>query len=213
MNGGSPSPVRAFRRSVRSLLTELERKDPSTQGHAERLAGIVIVIATGRGLDRGRIRGMALAAHLHDVGKISIPDSVLLKSGPLSPTEHEVVKRHCLSGSRLIEAAGLHEISRWIRFHHERWDGTGYPNGLSGEQIPAEARILGIADALDAMIAPRSYRAPISSAAAAKELERCAGAQFDPQLAGWVAAALRRGDLPPAANASPVAEVAALKAS
>ena len=191
----SSSPVRAFRRSVRSLLADLAEKDPSSHGRPERMANTVVAIATAQDLDRGRIQGLVLAAHLHDVGKISIPDPILLKPGTLTPPEYEVVKRHCLSGSRLIEASGLHEVASWIRSHHERWDGSGYPDGLAERQIPLESRILAIADALDAMTAPRVYRESISALEAADEFDRCAGTQFDPQLADWTAAALRTGQL------------------
>ena len=192
---GTDVPVRAFRRSVRSLLADVAEKDPSSHGRPERMAHTVVAIAAAQDLDRARIQGLVLAAHLHDIGKISIPDPILLKPGSLTPPEYEVVKRHCLSGSRLIEASGLHEVAIWIRSHHERWDGSGYPDGLQGEQIPLEARILGIADALDAMTAPRVYREPISAFEAADEFDRCGDTQFDPQLASWVATALRTGQL------------------
>ena len=195
MSRRSTEPVSTFRRSIASLLASLEAKDPTNHGHAERVGNIVVAIADHLELDRGRKTALVLAAHLHDVGKIAIPDDVLLKRGPLTPDEYEQVKAHCLSGWRLIETAGLHEIATWIRSHHERWDGIGYPDGLGGEAIPLESRILGLADALDAMTAPRVYRAPVSALAAADELERCAGNQFDPELARWVAGALRSGEL------------------
>jgi HD-GYP domain-containing protein (c-di-GMP phosphodiesterase class II) len=191
----SSSPVRAFRKSIGSLLAGLDEKDPTNHGHADRVGQIVVAIGTHLGFNAGRIKALVLASHLHDVGKIAIPDEILLKRGELTPSEYEAVQGHCLSGWRLIEAAGLHEIATWIRSHHERWDGTGYPDGLGGEEIPLESRILGLADALDAMTAPRVYREPISAAEAAAELERCAGDQFDPELASWVAAALRSGEL------------------
>ncbi len=191
----STAPVRAFRRSVRSLLAGMAEKDPSSEGRAERMANTVVAAASAHGLDRARTQALVLAAHLHDVGKISIPEHILLKAGTLTPPEYEVVKRHCLAGSRLIEASGLHDVALWIRSHHERWDGTGYPDGLAGEEIPLEARFLGIADSLDAMTAPRLYREPISALDAADEFERCAGSQFDPELAAWAAEALRSGEL------------------
>ena len=184
-----------FRRSIASLLAGLEEKDPTNHGHADRVGKIVVAIANHLELERGRVTALVLASHLHDVGKIAIPDEILLKNGPLTPDEYDAVKAHCLSGWRLIETAGLHAIATWIRSHHERWDGTGYPDGLKGANIPLESRILGLADALDAMTAPRLYREPISAKEAATELERCAGKQFDPQLAGWVAEALRTGEL------------------
>jgi HD-GYP domain-containing protein (c-di-GMP phosphodiesterase class II) len=189
------SPVSAFRRSISSLLSGLEAKDPSYHGHAERLAKIMTAIGRHLSFDQGRLTALVLTAHLHDVGKVAIPDELLLKRGALTPAEYEAVKGHCLSGWRLVQAAGLNEIGTWIRSHHERWDGTGYPDGLGGEEIPLESRILGIADALDAMTAPRVYREPVTAADAADELERCAGDQFDPELATWVASALRSGEL------------------
>ena len=192
---GRSSPVGSFRRSIGSLLAGLEARDPCHQGHAERVGQTVTAIASHLGLERGRITALVLASHLHDVGKIAIPDEILLKRGELTPSEYDAVKGHCMSASRLIEAAGLHEIATWIRSHHERWDGTGYPEGLGGEEIPLESRILGLADALDAMTAPRLYREPISASAAADELERCAGNQFDPELTRWAASALRSGEL------------------
>jgi HD-GYP domain-containing protein (c-di-GMP phosphodiesterase class II) len=189
------SPVGSFRRSIGSLLAGLEKRDPTHRGHADRVGQIVVAISGHLGLERGRVTALVLASHLHDVGKIAIPDEILLKPGALTPAEYDAVKGHCLSASRLIEAAGLHEIATWIRSHHERWDGTGYPDGLGGEEIPLESRILGLADAIDAMTAPRLYREPVSASAAAAEIERCAGDQFDPNLAKWVASALRSGEL------------------
>jgi HD-GYP domain-containing protein (c-di-GMP phosphodiesterase class II) len=206
--------MRAFRRSVRSLLADLAEKDPSSRGRPERMAHTALVMGTAHGLDHARVKGLMLAAHLHDVGKISIPEPILLKAGELTPPEYEVVKRHCLAGSRLIEASGLHEIARWIRSHHERWDGSGYPDGLAGKEIPLEARILGIADALDAMTSHRLYRQPITAMEAADEFERCAGTQFDPNLAGWTGEALRTGVLhveapvAPAEPAEPIEPIA-----
>ena len=187
------------------MLAGVAEKDPSSDGRPERMARTVAAIATARDLDRPTVKGLMLAAHLHDVGKVAIPDPILLKPGTLTPGEYEIVKRHCLSGSRLIEASGLREVAQWVRSHHERWDGSGYPDGLAGEEIPLEARILGIADALDAMTTTRLYREPISAKAAADEIERCAGTQFDPGIASWVATALRSGALPVGASPAPLA--------
>ena len=191
----SDSPVGSFRRSIGSLLAGLDARDPCNRGHADRVGQIVVAIGSHLGLERGRLTALVLACHLHDVGKVAIPDDILLKRGELTPAEHDAVKGHCLSACRLIEAAGLHEIATWIRSHHERWDGAGYPDGLGGEEIPLESRILGLADAVDAMTAPRVYPDPNSASEAADELERCAGDQFDPELALWVASALRSGEL------------------
>lgn len=205
------TPVGAFRRSVKSLLAGLAEKDPCSEGHPERVARTCVAIAAEFRLEPSKITALVLAAHVHDVGKISVPDPILLKPGALTAREYELVKGHSTSGARLIEAAGLHPIAAWIRSHHERWDGTGYPARLKGTEIPVEARILCVADALDAMTSNRIYRGPVTPAAAADELERCAGTQFDPQIARWTAGALRSGDLvvdPPTPSPRPAVPIA-----
>jgi putative nucleotidyltransferase with HDIG domain len=135
------------------------------------------------GLDKERVSILRLGALLHDVGKLAVPSSVLLKRGPLTEAEFGQMRRHPMAGARMLQTLGAPEmILPVVRHHHERWDGTGYPDGRKGEEIPLEARILCIADSFDAMTSTRPYRAPKLPDEAMAELERCAGTQFDPEL-------------------------------
>ena len=133
---------------------------------------------------------VARAAELHDVGKIAIPDAILAKPGPLSEDEWAFVRRHPLIGERIVLAApALRSVSRLVRTSHERWDGTGYPDGLQGEEIPIGARIVAVADAYTAITGGRPYRAARSADEALEELRREAGTQFDPTVVeAWCAA-------------------------
>ena len=119
---------------------------------------------------------------LHDLGKLAIPDAVLHKPGALDDAEWQEIRRHPEVGARILTHAGLSDVAAWVYAHHERLDGTGYPLGLAGEEIPLEARILAVADAYEAMIADRPYRAGMDAAAAIAELLACAGSQFDPAV-------------------------------
>ena len=130
---------------------------------------------------------------LHDVGKIGIPDAVLLKPGKLDDAEFAVMRRHSELGRDIIAGAGLEEIATWVLHLHERFDGRGYPDGLAGEAIPLESRILHCADALEAMTSSRIYRPGMPIERALAELERGAGSQFDPQVAAVLVALVREG--------------------
>lgn len=126
-----------------------------------------------------------LLAKVHDLGKVGIPDSILQKPGPLTAEEWEIMRQHSEKGYRIACASPrLAPVASLIRCHHERWDGSGYPLGLAATNIPIECRILAISDALDAMTSQRPYRKPVTRSEAAAELQRCAGTQFDPELAG-----------------------------
>jgi HD-GYP domain-containing protein (c-di-GMP phosphodiesterase class II) len=133
---------------------------------------------------------------LHDIGKIAVPDAILLSPNRLSSDEFEVMKHHSAAGERLVAGAGMDEIGHWIRHHHERFDGDGYPDGLSGPAIPLEGRILGVADSFEAMTSDRLYRPALGLTEALAELERGAGGQFDPELVVAFAALVRAGGLP-----------------
>jgi HD-GYP domain-containing protein (c-di-GMP phosphodiesterase class II) len=123
------------------------------------------------------------AAELHDVGKMAIPDQILHKPGPLSPEEWAFVRRHPLVGERILSVApALLPVAKIVRATHERWDGSGYPDGIAREEIPLGARIVAVCDAFEAMVAPRAYRAARSVAEALEELRACAGSQFDPAV-------------------------------
>jgi HD-GYP domain-containing protein (c-di-GMP phosphodiesterase class II) len=133
-------------------------------------------------LDEERVERIHAAGVLHDLGKLGIADAILQKPGPLDEAEWREMQRHPEVGARILEHAGMHDIARWVRAHHERVDGRGYPAGLPADRISLEARILAVADAYEAMIADRPYRPGMPVAAARQELLSCAGAQFDPAV-------------------------------
>jgi HD-GYP domain-containing protein (c-di-GMP phosphodiesterase class II) len=135
------------------------------------------------GLSPERLRMLELAALMHDVGKIGLPDAILNKREGLTSDEWREVRQHTIRGQHILGSTELDEILPWVRGHHERWDGQGYPDGLSGIVIPFEARLLCACDAFDAMTSERAYRAAMSTTAAMRELESGAGSQFDPQIA------------------------------
>jgi two-component system cell cycle response regulator len=133
------------------------------------------------GMSGEELDQLAQAAQLHDVGKMAIPDAILKKPGPLDREEWEFIRGHTVVGERIISAApSLSQVSRIVRSSHERYNGSGYPDGLKGDEIPLPSRIIAVCDAFDAMIGPRPYRLGMNNDNAASELRRCAGAQFDP---------------------------------
>ncbi|HAS72715.1 MAG TPA: diguanylate cyclase [Clostridiales bacterium UBA8960] len=170
---------------VKSLMKALEAKDYITEGHADRMTDIAMAIGEAIGLEQHRLDQLALLTKFHDLGKVGIPDNILKKPGPLTGEEWQVMLTHTTIGHRIASASPeLEPISDLIYKHHEKWDGTGYPLGLSGEDIPLECRILTIADAFDAMTNDRPYRKALSAEYAIEEILRCSGTQFDPYLVG-----------------------------
>ena len=169
--------------TVENLMTALDLRDVETFGHSRTVAKYSQVLAQLLGIeDRDRLNNIRIGALLHDIGKIAIPDAILHKPGVLSPEEWDKIRLHPSLGYGLIKEIKLvREIGEIILFHHERYDGSGYPRGLKGEEIPFEARIFGLADALDAITAPRPYRAAQSFIAARREINAHAGTQFDPR--------------------------------
>ena len=138
---------------------------------------------------------MRYAALLHDIGKIGIPDGILMKPGMLTPEERLLIERHPIIGADLISrVASLHKVAPIVRHHHEKVDGTGYPDGLTGDDIPLGSRIIAVVDALNAMTTQRPYRSPISRPEALAELRRCAGGQFDPRVVEAVESLLAGGE-------------------
>jgi HD-GYP domain-containing protein (c-di-GMP phosphodiesterase class II) len=169
----------------------LEARDPYLRGHSARVTAFAEGLAVRLGWSGERLDTLRLGGSLHDVGKIAINASVLRKPGPLTAAELEQIRTHPDAGARLIEGVkDFQPALPYVLHHHERWDGDGYPHGLKAEAIPIEARLLGVADAFDAMTSVRAYRPALSVDQALSELRRCAGTQFDPELAnsfvdGW----------------------------
>lgn len=170
---------------VQTMMRALEERDHITEGHADRLQHLAEKLGQQLGLPGGRLADIRLLAKFHDIGKVGIPDSILNKPGRLTDEEMAVMRRHCEIGYRIARASSeLSPIAEWILKHQEWWNGKGYPLGLAGEDIPLECRILGIADAYDAMTSNRPYRNALPHDDAIAEIVRCAGSQFDPRLAG-----------------------------
>jgi HD-GYP domain-containing protein (c-di-GMP phosphodiesterase class II) len=168
---------------VQTLLKTLEARDFITEEHAERIQKLIAGLAAAIDLSERSITDLRLLAQFHDIGKIGIPDSILLKPGPLDPEEVIEMQQHCEIGHRIaILAPDLVPIADWILKHHEWWNGQGYPLGIKGVEIPLECRILAIVDAYDAMTNDRPYRRAMSHEEALNELEKYAGIQFDPYL-------------------------------
>jgi putative nucleotidyltransferase with HDIG domain len=169
--------------TISSLALAIDAKDHYTQGHSQKVATYAALIAEKLGMDESEIEQVHLGGLLHDIGKVGIPPNILNKNGPLDTDEWEIMKDHVCLGDRLLEPLqAVARIRETIRHHHEMFDGSGYPDGLAGEQIPLGARIVAIADAYDTITSERVYKKPRPASAALAELERCAGAQFDPQL-------------------------------
>jgi len=164
------------------------------------------------GLDEERMRLLELAALMHDVGKIALSDSVLTKAGPLDAAEWREVRDHPVGGERILGATELVELLPWVRGHHERWDGTGYPDGLAGREIPLEARILCVCDAYDAMVSERTYRAAMTPAAARAQIAAGAGTQFDPHVAEELLLLLEAAEASNGARVSEASEIEAFDA-
>ena len=154
-----------------SLALTIEARDSTTDGHCQRLAQYAFALGQALGLNEDDLSALARGGYLHDVGKIGIPDGVLLKPGPLTPDEYELIKQHPIVGERLCgELRSLRRVRPIVRHHHERLDGSGYPDGLIGDAIPLLAQITSIVDVFDALTTDRPYRAALPIAAAAQEL-------------------------------------------
>ncbi|HSC91044.1 MAG TPA: diguanylate cyclase [Gaiellaceae bacterium] len=169
-------------RAAASLAKAVDARDVYTGSHSERVAELAARTARRLGLDDELVELTRLAGSLHDLGKLAIPEEILRKPGPLTEPERLVLERHPQIGYRMLESLGVDPLADWVLRHHERWDGTGYPEGVSGEAIPLGARIIFVADAYDAMTSDRVYRARLSDEEAVAELRRCAGTQFDPAV-------------------------------
>lgn len=175
--------VKSYDYTLEALGDALDMKDAETQGHCKRVTAFTIAIAQKMGLPKEEISVIARSAFLHDIGKMAIPDRILNKPGKLTPDEVDIMKEHAYRGySILSKIPFLIEAAEIVYAHQERYDGTGYPRGLKGDEIPLGARIFSIADTLDAMTSDRPYRAAQSIQAAREEIESWSGRQFDPGI-------------------------------
>ncbi|MEU7643143.1 HD-GYP domain-containing protein [Streptomyces huasconensis] len=183
----------AHQATIRALVQAVDLKDKYTRGHSERVGRASVMIARELGMDDGRVEVLRFAGILHDVGKLGVPTRLLRKDGPLTPEERRVIELHPEYGHEMVRGIGfLGEARAAILHHHERIDGSGYPYGLAGRQIPECARVVAVADAFDAMTSTRSYRRARPVPAALEELARCAGAHFDPVMVAALTRALAR---------------------
>lgn len=174
-------PDRAARyRAAASLAKAVDARDAYTGSHSQRVADLAARVALRLGLDQEMVELTRLAGSLHDLGKLAVPEEILRKPGPLTDAERLVLQRHPQIGFRMLESLGVDPLADWVLHHHERWDGTGYPDEIAGDDIPIGARIIFVVDAYDAMTSERVYQRRRSHDEALNELERCAGSQFDP---------------------------------
>ena len=173
----------AGRQSTDVLLRALAERHPDLEDHLDGVSRLAVAVGRRLHLDDEALDHVRLAAELHDVGKVAIPDAIIAKPGPLDDDEWAFMRRHTLIGERIVAAApALGPVAKLVRASHERWDGAGYPDATAGEDIPLGARIVAVCDAYDAMVSDRPYRRARSCAEAIAELRRCAGAQFDPAV-------------------------------
>jgi HD-GYP domain-containing protein (c-di-GMP phosphodiesterase class II) len=183
---------RSVCRSLLGLASALEAKDIYRRGHSDRVAALSRRIAVVLRLDSDDLTAVEQAARLHDIGKIGVPDPVLRKPGPLTPEEWQAMRRHPVVGAQILAPFDIFSRSApLVRHHHERWDGSGYPDGLGGEAIPLGARIVAVADVFDALTSTRPYRSPLRREAALAYLVSEAGRTLDADVVGACVSLLR----------------------
>jgi putative nucleotidyltransferase with HDIG domain len=174
---------RSYDITLEALGDALDLKDSETEGHSRRVTAYTIALARVMGVGPSEIKIMARGAFLHDIGKMAIPDAILLKPGKLDPGEQAKMREHCLSGYLIVQKIPyLKDAAEIVYSHQEHFNGSGYPRGLRGEEIPLGARIFSVGDTLDAITSDRPYRKGRSFNAARQEITRCSGTQFDPQV-------------------------------
>lgn len=168
---------------IECIVSALDAKDPYTAGHSQRVSDMALALSEFLGLDKKEIEKIHIAAHLHDIGKIGIPDCVLNKPEKLSEEEWAAMKRHPGIGADILsKSRHLKELKDIVLYHHERFDGKGYPEGLKGEEIPLGARIIAICDSIDAMTSDRGYRSAYSMDHCYEEIEKNLGVMYDPVI-------------------------------
>ena len=175
---------KAYLEMVETLRFAVEAKDTYTRGHSDRVSEYSVLIGQKLGLTEDQIKTLRIGGLFHDIGKIGIPDSILLKPSKLSDDEYSQIKNHPSIGAHILGSAAIfQDIIPIVKHHHERYDGNGYPSKLKGEEIPYLARIAAVADTFDAMTSKRTYRNALDIEVVKSEIERCSGTQFDPQIA------------------------------
>ncbi len=179
-------------RTMAALLEALAQREPDLQAHLEGVTALAVETGRVLGLRRDELAELARAAQLHDLGKLAVPDEILQKPGPLDEREWAFIRQHTIVGERILRASpALRSVAKVVRSSHEHWDGSGYPDGLAGEEIPLAARIVCACDAYDAMLATRPYREALAPEEALNELMRLAGQQFDPGVVRVLVAHVR----------------------
>jgi HD-GYP domain-containing protein (c-di-GMP phosphodiesterase class II) len=195
---------RAFEDTVMLLAVAAEARDPYTENHLLRIRGYSEAIASELGLSPPETREIGLASLLHDIGKMRVPDSILTKPGPLTAEEWQIMKQHPIWGEELLSLHPPFESARQIaRWHHENWDGTGYPDGLRGEEIPIGAAVTAVADGFDAMTTQRPYKGAWPPARATREIRQNKGLRYSPKVVEAFERALRKGKIKKVATTSP----------
>ena len=175
---------KAYLDTIGILRQTVEAKDPYTRGHSDRVSEFSVLIGKKMGLDDEALHTLKIGGLFHDIGKIGIPDSILLKESKLSDEEYSQIKNHPTIGAHMLgDAAVFKDIIPIVKHHHERFDGRGYPSQLAGENIPFIARIAAVADTFDAMTSKRTYRDALPLSVVKEEIEKCSGTQFDPKIA------------------------------
>ena len=182
--------------SMNTFASLIDTKDPYTKDHSARVSYYSVKIARKLGLDDEYVRNIAYIALMHDCGKLLIDDDILTKPAKLTMEEYEIMKTHTTNGGKALQNfTSIKEIVNGAMYHHEHYDGTGYPKGLKGEEIPLSARIIGVADALDAMASDRCYRKRLTEEVIKQELIECSGTQFDPKIASLVVEMIDSGEI------------------
>ena len=172
---------------IECITGALDAKDPYTANHSKRVSDMAEILAKGIGLPEEQVEKIHIAGHLHDIGKIGVPDSVLMKSGKLTEEEWEKMKEHPVIGANILERSKqLREVCDIVLHHHERYDGKGYPSGLKAEEIPVGARIIAICDSIDAMTSKRCYRDSLGWDVCYQEIEKNLGIMYDPIIGKYV---------------------------
>jgi diguanylate cyclase (GGDEF)-like protein len=182
--------------SVEALALLIDERDNKTGAHSSEVADLAGRLAVELGCDESQLFAIRMAARLHDIGKVAVPDAIFRKPGALTDAEWALMKQHTVVGGDVLSLIpALRSIAPWVRAHHERWDGTGYPDGLVGDDIPLAVRILSVADAFDAMVSERPYSRRMNEADALSEVIRCAGTQFDPRVVAALERLLQSGTI------------------